>query len=173
MTTATSKTGAGKFIVRAFLVLIGLGVAFFLLLQLIPVNRSNPPMVSEPNWDSPATRDLAKRACFDCHSNETTWPWYSYVAPASWLIAHDVEEGRQRLNFSDWANVRGEARHSGELAESILEGKMPPASYLPTHPQAVLTNTEKQALVDGLRASLAQTDPGGAPVVDNGEENDD
>ena len=73
----TSKISVG----RVVLIALGAAVVFFAAIQLVPVKRDNPPVVSEPNWDSPETRALAKRACFDCHSNETTWPWYTYVAP--------------------------------------------------------------------------------------------
>ena len=148
---------------RVLLGAIGLLLLCFVALNLIPVNRANPPVIKEPNWDSPQTRELAKRACFDCHSNETIWPWYSYVAPMSWLVARDINEGRQRLNFSEWGVPRtggeegresGEGIELGELGETISEGRMPPANYLPTHPQAVLTAAEKQALIDGLMKSL-------------------
>jgi len=140
---------------RAVLVVGGILVVGFVAMQLVPINRINPPVVSEPNWDSPQTRELAQRACFDCHSNETTWPWYSYVAPASWLVAHDVQEGRRSFNFSDWQNVRGERRGAGEMAEVIRTGWMPPASYLLTHPQAHLTQAEQDALIQGLSATLS------------------
>ncbi len=135
-------------------VLIGL-VVVGLLIQLIPLpgRNNNPPVVSEPNWDSPQTRALAKRACFDCHSNETVWPsWYSYVAPVSWLVYNDTMQGRSRLNFSEW-NTRSQ-RDVGEITEVIQEGRMPPAIYLPMHPNAQLTAAEKQQLITGLNNSL-------------------
>ncbi|GAB4273901.1 MAG: hypothetical protein Kow0080_21840 [Candidatus Promineifilaceae bacterium] len=133
-------------------------VGGFLLIQLVPYGRShtNPPVIREPNWDSPQTRELAQRACFDCHSNETIWPWYSNIAPFSWLTQHDVEEGRQKLNFSEWGSGReGERAH--EMAETILEGEMPPVIYLPTHPNARLTDAEKQALIAGLQSTAQQS----------------
>jgi hypothetical protein len=140
---------------RALLVVVGILVVGFVAIQLVPVDRTNPPVLSEPNWDSPQTRQLAERACFDCHSNETTWPWYSYVAPVSWMVARDVQVGRQVVNFSDWAHVRGEGRSAGEMSEVIRGGWMPPANYLSTHPEARLTDAEKDALVQGLRATLS------------------
>ncbi len=140
------------------MVLIVIGVLFLCLvtIELIPVPHTNPPVVSEPNWDSPQTRALAQRACFDCHSNETVWPWYSYIAPMSWLVANDVYEGRQHLNFSQWTSGgRGEGGEGGgEMAEVILGGYMPPASFVGLHPNARLTDAEKQQLVQGLAASL-------------------
>lgn len=140
---------------RIVLVVLGILAVGFIAIQLIPVDRTNPPVLSEPNWDSPQTRQLAERACFDCHSNETVWPWYSYVAPVSWLVAHDVQEGRQVINFSDWENVRGEGRSAGEMAEAIHGGWMPPAIFLPMHPEARLTQEEKDALIQGLQATLS------------------
>lgn len=129
-------------------------VVLLVLIQLVPYGRAhtNPPVVQEPAWDSPATRALAKRACFDCHSNETAWPWYTNIAPVSWMIQRHVDEGRQKLNFSDWGNSR--ERELDEIAEVILEGEMPLPNYLPMHPEARLTPAEKQALIDGLNASL-------------------
>ena len=86
---------------RAAFILFLVGVLGLLVIQLIPYGRehSNPAVVSEPPWDSPATRAFAVTACFDCHSNETEWPWYSNIAPMSWLVQRDVDEGRQHLNF--------------------------------------------------------------------------
>ncbi len=138
------------------LVLIGAGVVLFGLIRLIPYghNHTNPPVVQEPNWDSPATRDLAKRACFDCHSNETVWPWYSNIAPVSWLIQRDTDEGRRHLNFSEWQVAGSRIREVGEIYGVILEGEMPPFQYLPMHPEARLSAAEKQALIDGLKKSL-------------------
>jgi len=135
-------------------VLIGL-VAMGLLIQLIPLpgRNNNPPVVSEPPWDSPQTRALAKRACFDCHSNETVWLWYSYVAPVSWLVYNDTMGGRRRLNFSDWNTTRSQ-REIGDISEVIQGGRMPPAIYLPMHQSAQLTAAEQQQLITGLNNSL-------------------
>ena len=130
---------------------LAIGAGAFLVMQLVPYGRdhSNPPVVSEPTWDSPQTRDLAERACFDCHSNETVWPWYSNVAPISWLVQHDVEEGREKLNFSTWAQGGGE--EADEMTEVIAEGEMPMPIFLLTHAEARLTAAEKQALMNGLQ----------------------
>jgi hypothetical protein len=131
-------------------------VAIFVLIQLVPYGKdhTNPPVVQEPNWDSPQTRELAVRACFDCHSNETVWPWYSNIAPVSWMVYNDTMEGRERLNFSEWAPGRyGEGAE--EAPEIVLEGEMPPAKYFPTHPEARLTAEERQALAQGLANTLS------------------
>ena len=134
---------------------IVVAVALFLLIQLVPFGHehTNPPVVREPNWDSPRTRELAKRACFDCHSNESVWPTYSNIAPISWLVQRDVNEGRQRLNFSNWHSVR----KVDEIGEVVLEGEMPPGIYLIMHPPARLTEQEKQELASGLEKTARST----------------
>ena len=137
------------------LAIVAAGV--LVMIQVIPYGRdhSNPPVAVEPAWDSPVTRELAVRACFDCHSNETVWPWYSNVAPVSWLTQHDVDEGRAILNFSEW---NGPTRRSDEAAETVREGEMPPLYYLPTHPDARLDDAELSALSDGLTRTLGSGD---------------
>lgn len=118
--------------------------------QLVPYGRdhTNPPVVAEPTWDL-ATRALAERACYDCHSNQTRWPWYSHVAPMSWLVQNHVDEGRRELNFSEWHRASDEA---GEAAEAVREREMPPRSYVLLHPAARLTDAEREQLARGLDA---------------------
>jgi hypothetical protein len=137
--------------VLKWLAIGGLGLAA--VIQLVPYGRdhSNPPVTAEPQWDSPETQALAERACFDCHSNETVWPWYSHVAPVSWLLQRDVDEGREHLNFSEWDRPQDDA---DEAAEMVREDEMPPWFYLPTHPEARLTDAEKQTLIKGLEATF-------------------
>jgi hypothetical protein len=127
-----------------------------LVAQVVPYgrNHSNPPIVAEPTWDSASTRGLAERACFDCHSNQTRWPWYSHVAPMSWLVQNHVDEGRSVLNFSEWGRGNSEA---GEAAETVREREMPPRSYVLLHPAARLTDAEREQLARGLDASLTTT----------------
>ncbi|HWQ04566.1 MAG TPA: heme-binding domain-containing protein [Longilinea sp.] len=134
---------------------IGILIGAFLLAQLIPYGRShiNPPVVAEPKWQDAATADLVRRACYDCHSNETTWPWYSNVAPFSWLIQHDVDEGRQRLNFSEWGVSRAE--RVDRIGNAIQEGEMPPIQFTLIHPEGRLTEQEKAQLISGLSNSLS------------------
>jgi mono/diheme cytochrome c family protein len=133
---------------------IGL-VGVFLVIQFIPYGRAhdNPPVLAEPAWDSPATRELAQRACFDCHSNETNWPWYTNIAPVSWLATHDVEEGRRALNFSEWGTSGG--GHTDEASEVVREGEMPPVYYGWLHSSARLTDAELQQLAAGLDTTLS------------------
>jgi hypothetical protein len=134
-------------------VLIGLIVGG-ILIQFLPYghDHTNPPVTGEPQWNSQQTRDLATRACYDCHSNQTTWPWYSNIAPVSWLIQHDVEEGRSRLNFTEWNRPQ---RETEDAARQVQRGAMPPSYYGIMHPSANLTPDEKQALIQGLQASLS------------------
>lgn len=134
---------------RIFGIVLGAGLALLLLIQAVPYgkNHQNPPVVQEPNWDSPATKELATRACYDCHSNETVWPWYSNIAPMSWLVQRDVDEGRRKLNFSEMQAGRGEM---DELGEVVLEGEMPPPIYFPTHPEAKLSQAERSRLAQGF-----------------------
>ncbi len=139
---------------RIIIMILAALAGIFLLIQLIPFGHqhTNPPVAQEPNWDSPQTRELAQRACFDCHSNETVWPWYSNVAPVSWLVQSDVNEGRSHLNFSDWSKVR----EAFEIPEVVQEGRMPPSIFLIMHPEARLTQAEKEALVSGFKATVGE-----------------
>lgn len=132
------------------------GFVVAMLIQVVPYghDRTNPPVVQEPAWDAAATRALARRACFDCHSNETEWPAYSRVAPVSWLIQRDVTEGRSKLNFSEWNRPQEEA---GEAAEAVLEGEMPMRAYTLIHAHARLSGDERQALARGLANTLGRT----------------
>ena len=125
------------------------------LIQLIPFGHShtNPPVTQEVVWDSTQTAELARRACYDCHSNQPTWPWYSNVAPVSWLVQRDVNEGRSHLNFSEWEKP---GRHVKDVAEQVKEGEMPPWFYRPLHPLARLSEADKQALMTGAEKSLGQ-----------------
>lgn len=126
-------------------------VVAFPAIQLVPYGWShpNPPVVQDAPWPSPEVEGLARAACYSCHSNETHWPLYSYVAPVSWLVRNDVEEGRDELNFSTWDRSSGQA---GDAAETILDGSMPPRRYVIMNPDARLSAEEKRALVDGLAA---------------------
>jgi hypothetical protein len=134
-------------------------VALFGLIQAVPYGRShsNPPALAEPRWDSPTTRALAVRACFDCHSNLTKWRWYSNVAPASWLIQRDVAAGRNQFNFSEWNKPQDVG--IGDIVDSIRGGSMPPWFYTLPHPSAGLSSAEKDSLIRGLEATFATSPP--------------
>jgi hypothetical protein len=133
---------------KSFGYLFLFGLVLFGLIQLIPYGRdhTNPPVLQEPNWDA-QTRAIAQRACFDCHSNETVWTWYSNIAPVSWLVQRDVDQGRDELNFSEWEAGENDAE---DIAEVILEGEMPLPIYLIMHPEARLSEAEKMQLINGL-----------------------
>jgi mono/diheme cytochrome c family protein len=130
-------------------------LAAFAAMQLVPYGRGHtiPPARDEPPWDSPETRALATRACFDCHSNETTWPIYAHVAPISWLIQHDVDEGRSKLNVSEWTRPQKDAH---EAAKEVREQEMPLAIYQLMHAGARLSTTDRDRLASGLAKTLGE-----------------
>lgn len=117
--------------------------------QFAPVALMSPPVRSDLAAP-PEIKSILRRACYDCHSNETKWPWYSHVAPASWLIRNHVLEGRRRLNFSIWGDYTydpgTEAQKLSEIAKFVTNGKMPPWYYTMTHPGARVTRTEREAV---------------------------
>ena len=158
---------------------VGLGIAAAALIQVVPYGRHHvaPPSGLQVVWDSPRTEDLARRACFDCHSNETRWPWYASIAPMSWRIQHHVDEGRERFNVSALDARSDDGRDAiREAGESVTKREMPPRDYLLLHPNARLSPAERRALADGLDRSLvAVTKPGPAgngldPEEEKGEE---
>ena len=141
---------------------IGLGILVggFALMQLVPYGRthSNPPTIAEPQWDSPRTRELAVRACFDCHSNESKWPWYAHVAPFSWAVQFDVEVAREVVNYSEWDR---EYALGGYSAQRTRDGMMPPYKYRMAHPEANLTPEEREELARGLEKTLGRSELAG------------
>lgn len=128
-------------------------VALFVVIQAVPVWawQTNPPVASDVAWTTPEAASIARRACYDCHSNETIWPWYSKVAPVSWLVTYDVIKGRNELNFS--LPLRDPAELAEEIAEVVRSGEMPPRQYLLAHPDAKLTPQEVQLLIAGTPGS--------------------
>jgi len=137
-------------------------IAAFLLIQLIPYGRDhdNPRTVKEPEWSSVATRELTQQGCFDCHSNLTEWPWYTNVAPVSWLTTRDVDDGRAVLNFSEWQ--RTQDADLQDLIDAIRDKDMPPIQYRLVHKNARLSDNERQALERGLTATWVKDPPGPA-----------
>jgi hypothetical protein len=140
--------------------ILGIVIIVAIVIQFMPYgkNHSNPPIVAEPLWDSPKTKELFVRACADCHSNETKWPWYSNIAPISWLVQYDVEEGREHFNVSMWGAQK--KNEGNEAKEEFEEGEMPPWFYVLPHPEAKLSASETKEFMKGLVATF-------------GEENDD
>ncbi len=133
-------------------------VFVIIAIQFIPYgkNHSAPLVVSEPEWDSPRTKDLFTRACADCHSNETKWPWYSSIAPVSWLVQYDVEEGREHFNVSMWGVQKD--NEGDEAKEKFEEGEMPPWFYVILHPEAKLSESETKEFSKGLLATFGEED---------------
>ncbi len=125
----------------------------FVAIQFIPVTRDNPPQEELV----PASQDIMKilqSSCFDCHSHQTHWPWYGYIAPVSWLVAHDVNEGREHLNFSKWNHYTPQKRSEllKEITEEVNDGEMPPWFYTLVHPSAKINELEKQLLGNWARS---------------------
>jgi mono/diheme cytochrome c family protein len=135
--------------------IVGL-VVLLLLIQFVPVRRTNPPG-GTATFAPPEAVAVFKRACFDCHSNETVWPWYSRVAPVSWLVAHDVKEGREKLNFSNWdlLEMKKRPKMMHEIWEMVEQGEMPLWYYLPAHPEARLSTAD----LGVIRAWVATAGP--------------
>lgn len=130
----------------------------FVLIQLVPYGRdhANPPVTQAAAFAPGPGLELARGACFDCHSNETAWPWYTNIAPASWLVQRDVEGGRETVNFSEWDRPQPEV---DELLEVIRDGDMPPTSYTLIHPDARLTDAQRATLLDAMRRMLRDSPP--------------
>ena len=137
--------------------LLGL-LAVFVIIQFFQIDKTNPPVVPEQDFLhilSPPTKMglLIKDACYDCHSNETTWYWYTKYAPISWLIAHDVNEGREYLNFSTWdqysENEKKELMY--ESIEEIEEGEMPLKIYELMHPDSKIGEEELEILTTWIK----------------------
>ncbi|MDX1763736.1 MAG: heme-binding domain-containing protein [bacterium] len=119
-------------------------LVLFTIIQFVPVQKGNPPSGTE--IDAPLeVKEVFRRACYDCHSTETLWPWYSSVAPASWLVAHDVREGREKVNFTAWKvmSFEPEAEVIDEIWEEIENGTMPPWFYRWAHKQSRINDGEK------------------------------
>ena len=126
-------------IIIIVLVLIGI--------QFVPVSKTNPPVTGEIK--APAeVMEILRTSCYDCHSNESKWPWYSNIAPVSWLVVDDVNEGREHLNFSEWQSYSAEdkAEDIEEIWEEIEEEEMPLWFYLPLHPEARLSDAQKETI---------------------------
>jgi mono/diheme cytochrome c family protein len=142
-----------------------IAVGLVLVALLAPGRRTNPPVTHTVNWDDPATEQMFRRACADCHSNETAWPWYSRVAPASWFMIHHVNEAREHLNISS-----GILEDADEAAEEVEEGKMPLTSYQWLHAAARLTPEERAALAKGLENTFGRKEHRRHPSADHADD---
>ncbi len=127
-------------------------IAVATLIQLVPVKRDNPPVKAEV--PAPANvKTILQRACYDCHSNRTVWPWYAYVAPVSWLVADDVHKGRKEVNFTDWPTFDQEDEDHilTHIVKQLDRRAMPLPKYLLMHPKARLTDAERRTVMDWAR----------------------
>jgi len=147
-----------------------LAIAVLLIgIQLVPVSRDNPPVTAAV--ETPAeVQWILETSCYDCHSNLTRWPWYSRVAPVSWLIRHDVSEGRDQLNFSEWGDypARRQNHKLEELEEMVRDGKMPLKKYVPLHPEARLTDADVETLIEWSKAERAVLEAESGPFERRG-----
>jgi hypothetical protein len=123
-------------------------IAVAALVQLVPVTRDNPPVKTEVTAP-PEVMSILERSCYDCHSNRTAWPWYSYVAPVSWLVTKDVRNGRREVNFTDWPffDQDGQEHILSHIVKQVQRRSMPLPIYLAMHPRARLTEADRQALI--------------------------
>lgn len=123
--------------------------AVLISIQFVPssFSRVNPPVTGEPAWDSPETRKTFMTACGDCHSNQTRYPWYSTIAPVSWLIENDILNGRKHFNISEWDRSQ---RGGEDAAQEVRRGAMPIGPYLLLHPDVNFTPEKKTRFVQGL-----------------------
>jgi hypothetical protein len=135
----------------------------FLAAQVIRPNMTNPPVDESRTLRakaqvSPEVYAIMERACNDCHSNKTEWPWYSQITPVSWYLARHVEEGRRELNVSDWARYDNKraARKLGEICDQVKAGQMPLSSYVALHPSAKLSDADKQKLCEWTEQESAR-----------------
>jgi hypothetical protein len=134
---------------RIFLRIVVIVLAILVLIQFVPVTRSNPPVETEIAAPE-NVQAILSRSCYDCHSNKTVWPWYSYVAPVSWLVASDVSGGRQKMNFTTWNRYTPDEQVKKVRAiwNQVDRGNMPPWYYLIEHNTARLLADDKAILRD-------------------------
>ena len=125
------------------------------IIQIIPSGRpevivDNPNDLVLNNHLPDSVKSILKNACYDCHSNETKYPWYAYVAPVSWLVSQDTWMGREHLNFSDWESYTkmDKAKQLGDIGEEVGDGVMPMPIYILMHPEAKLTLRQRELMVE-------------------------
>jgi len=151
--------------IRTALWVIGALVAVFVLIQFVPFGRDHtkPPVTNAFNWTSAPAKAIAQRSCYDCHSNHTKYWWAVDIAPFSWLAAHDIQDGRARLNFSAWSGTL-----TADRLQYALENHMPPLQYTLLHPNAKLSAADKQTLLTGFQQSVAAMNNGGGSGSSSG-----
>jgi hypothetical protein len=130
-----------------FKIVVALLIVAFIVIQLFPADRTNPTVTGD--MDAPANvKDIFLRSCYNCHSNETVWPWYAYIAPASWLLSSDVSKGREAVNFSEWSSYSDMRKQKSiqEIWKEVDEGDMPEWDYVVLHPEAKLSPSDKETI---------------------------
>ena len=152
--------------------IIGALVVVFGLLQFTNPARNNPPLppggdISATNPPPPQIAAQLRASCYDCHSDETKWPWYSHIAPVSWLVVSDVNDGRERLNFSDWPHALPEraAKRLERMSEELDYKDMPPAKYTIIHADARLTDDQRKQLIQWADDAAAKLKAGSSNLT--------
>jgi hypothetical protein len=140
-------------------------VAIFALMQLANPERTNPPVKTDLIATLHPPDEIAAMltaSCYDCHSYETKWPWYSHIAPVAWLVANDVNGGRSHLNLSEWPidDVKRAVHHLDEMSDQVGNSYMPPSKYTAIHSGARLTASQRKALTDWLDAQADKLNSG-------------
>lgn len=142
--------------------------AALVLIQFLPCDRTNPPVAPGRDFIAitqppPPVAALVRAACYDCHSHETRWPWYDRIAPISWWVAGHIQDGRKRLNFSEWpsADPRRAKKKLEQISEEVADGAMPLPSYTWMHPAARLSAADKKLLADWAEAEAAKNKSSG------------
>jgi hypothetical protein len=132
-------------------------VVLFVGIQFVPVSKTNPPVTGEIKAPEDVMQIL-RTSCYDCHSNEVKWPWYSNIAPASWLVVYDVNEAREHMNFSEWQSYSAEdqAEDIEEIWEEIEEGEMPLWYYLIAHSEAELSENDKETIKNWVHSTSSE-----------------
>jgi hypothetical protein len=132
---------------KVFKVVFVLIIIALIAIQFVEVNRTNPPATGDIKV-LPQVKEILKTSCYDCHSNETKWPWYSYVAPVSWLVENDVNNGRKHLNFSGWEKLNSskQAELKKEIWTVVRDDQMPMGLYTLMHAAAKLDITQKNII---------------------------
>jgi hypothetical protein len=143
---------------RRIQMIVGAIAVVFVLIQLIPISRSNPP-ITQDAAAPPQVEAILRRACYDCHSNETRWPWYARIAPVSWLVVRDVNRGRKHLNFSSWDKYADDPetmiRKLRNLDKVNRNASMPLWYYLPEHSDARLSPADRDLLAKWTSEAIA------------------
>jgi hypothetical protein len=138
--------------------IVAAGAVVFVLIQMIPASIGNPP-ITQDIAAPPQVESILRRGCYDCHSNETRWPWYAHLAPVSWLVTRDVNRGRNRINFSHWDKYSDDPetviRKLQNIDKFTRNGTMPLWYYLPRHSDARLSDADREVITKWVSEAIA------------------